>query len=401
MADYQVTLEVQLAGLEKAKKDLKQITKDKESAVEKYLTGLKSVMGFSGKGMFNFGNSMKAGLITLNKQYKISEHARNLTSGVSNGLKRLIPQSIVQSKHLQKIHEAVNKHGGGIFSSLKRGFGALGKSGIKSIVGGEKGGEGLSAAGVGIGVMGGLAAITILTKMLKFIMDLAPVKAIMQIIQKLLTIFFLPPAIMFMAIMLPFLLLFTSILRQINLPQFITQIMQVSKVISTILGALVAYLKPYLIEGIKALMYVMIGLGVVLATPLIMIMTVIILVSTAIGLLVSLIKPFIPIMQKVFLDIYNILKGIYNFFANGISNAGSDVLNALKSVTKLQTGGTIGSNGLAYLHKGEVVVPAGQNTTNNLGVTVHANVSREVDVNQLADVIYKRIQYKLRGNSSW
>jgi hypothetical protein len=402
MADYQVSLEVQLTGLDEAKRQLESVVKSKDTAIEKYLNGIKGVMGFSGKGMFNFGSSIKSGVVALNKHLKISEHARNITSSVSDHLKKIIPQSVTQNKHLQKIHDVINKHGGGIFGSLKNGFKSIGKSGFNVLTGGgSKGAGGLGAAGVGVGVMAGVAAIAILAKILQFIMGLAPIKAIMQIIQKLLTIFFLPPAIMFMAILLPFLMMFSNILRQINLPQFIKQIMGIEKIISNVLTMLFKYLNPYLLEGIKAIMYVMIGLGVILAAPLVAIVGIITIVATGIGLLITFFKIVASFISKYLPPVVKFLTSIYDFFANGISNTGSDIMKALESVTKLQTGGTIGSNGLAYLHKGEVVIPAGQNTTNNLGVTVHANVSREVDVNQLADVIYKRIQYRLRGNSSW
>jgi len=82
-----------------------------------------------------------------------------------------------------------------------------------------------------------------------------------------------------------------------------------------------------------------------------------------------------------------------NSFLSSIFNAGkSGIFDITKKILGFKTGGIMPNDGLAYLHKGEKVVPqheVGLGSVGGPNIIINANISSDYDVRRLADQLKK------------
>ena len=141
-----------------------------------------------------------------------------------------------------------------------------------------------------------------------------------------------------------------------------------------------------------------------------------------------IVRPFVAMwdgIQKVFVPPINVIKTILNYIFGGIK----DVINAIRGVTNiggdiksipskiggavtgffsglahLASGGSIISSGLAVVHKGENVIPAGASLNNGNGttnITLHMTVNGVTDVRDLVDKVQKEIEKRTGRMLRW
>jgi hypothetical protein len=79
---------------------------------------------------------------------------------------------------------------------------------------------------------------------------------------------------------------------------------------------------------------------------------------------------------------WNKIPGVKTTIYKDIMSAGSNV-----QIPSFQTGGVMPYTGMAMLHKGETIIPAGQN--NSPTINIQANISNDYDVRRLADQLSK------------
>jgi hypothetical protein len=83
--------------------------------------------------------------------------------------------------------------------------------------------------------------------------------------------------------------------------------------------------------------------------------------------------------------LWEYFSGIFNQIGNWFKNLGGNMGSGLKKILGFQTGGIMPYTGLAYLHQGEKITPAGQTTNFTPNVTIYASVSNDMDIRSLAD----------------
>jgi hypothetical protein len=301
--------------------------------------------------------------------------------------------------------EGEESEGGGILGGIGKGIKGMFTTGLK---------------GMGVGLSMG-AGIAIMQKILSFVMSLAPIRAVMQMIGKIMTLFMLPASMVILAFLLPFLMFFMDVMKQVNLPQFMTQILTFFSGMSVYLNELFKIIQPYLPQIMKVMMLIMAGIVVGLMSPILAI----VLAITGIFALIALLIPVAKIISSDIVSIVNAFKVLISstekmlkpldWIWKAIVTGFTDIENVIEAINpsnighditslipKFATGGHVYSEGIAYLHAGETVVPS-SNSTSNVSNTIHVNVSggNNIDPDQLAKQILKRIEYKTRGSVSW
>ena len=283
--------------------------------------------------------------------------------------------------------------------------------------------EAATAGGVAGGVMGAIMILVdIMKSVVSFIANLAPIKALISMITKIMTLFMLPVAMFILGLFLPFVTLFFNILKSMNIPQLMQQFLKNGQIIGNAIASVFQILQPYMPMIGKILEYIMIFLAGTLIVPLLVIAATILLVKFYIDMVVKMVQVLNPYILKI----VSILTNVYNFFVSVFSpvlSAISGVLSTIATVIQnlspgniassiggffshipgFASGGHIYSTGLAYLHAGETVVPSGGSSTNNntFNINMNSSGSSATDANKLADLVYKNIQNRLRGSVGW
>ncbi len=300
---------------------------------------------------------------------------------------------------------------GGSEGGGKEGGGILGKVGgffkqTFSKIGGSSAGHAALVGGIAGGVAGAL--VSILTKIAGFVTNLAPIKAALHIASKVLTMFMLPASMVILAILLPFLQFFMNIFKTINLPQIMNQMMSVSTLIAGVLTDAFNFLKPIMPELAKTLVYIMVGVTILLLSPLLAIVAIITAFAVVIGLIelgIKDVSKFVQPLANLLAPIGTAIMGLVNFFTgkSTVSTIESGVKSLFSFIPGFASGGHIYSSGLAYVHSGETVIPANQSNTtnNNFNINLSSTGNTSMDINQLAKEIKKRIEYGTRGSTSW
>ncbi len=392
---------------------------------------------FSGSG----SSSSNSATSVINKA--VTEHLTNITKTVKRASLRLPTSSpsSSSSSSLVTSNEAnwgrVPYKGGVLASSVrsvmeafssKKGTGGAGdeessedgeggKGGILGKVGGffkqtfsKIGGASAGHAALVGGIAGGVAGalVSILTKIAGFVTNLAPIKAALHIASKVLTMFMLPASMVILAILLPFLQFFMNIFKTINLPQIMNQMMSVSGMIASVLTDAFNFLKPIMPELAKTLVYIMVGVTILLLSPLLAIVAIITAFAVVIGLIelgIKDVSKFVQPLANLLAPIGTAIMGLVNFFTgkSTVSTIESGVKSLFSFIPGFASGGHIYSSGLAYVHSGETVIPANQSNTtnNNFNINLSSTGNTSMDINQLAKEIKKRIEYGTRGSTSW
>ncbi|MEM3846273.1 MAG: hypothetical protein QXU98_11320 [Candidatus Parvarchaeota archaeon] len=126
----------------------------------------------------------------------------------------------------------------------------------------------------------------------------------------------------------------------------------------------------------------------------------------------NIMQTFVTIITDVktgITDLINIITVIENTLSDvgkGIASFGNTIESSLSSAFqnifsgKFQAGGVVPHTGLALVHKGETIIPAG-GSNNNMAITMNINVNSNIDSKTAAQNIVKALQQEIRRNRNW
>lgn len=266
------------------------------------------------------------------------------------------------------------------------GGAAAGAAGVTSAAGG--------AALLGVGVV-----VTILKTIVGFVMNLKPVQQIMSALYSMFQLFFLPPAIMFMFIMLPFIQFMAQLFKSINLPQYVAMSKQFGSIMSSILQTLLPLFQAAL-PGLEELLTG--GTVVVLLSAIILALAPLIVIAEVITLLKDEITRLMGI--KNLGGLVGTMKREYGGAAHTITSFFSNIGNAFKGfgVPHYATGGYVSQTGLIYAHAGEYVnAPQSGINGGGVNITMNVNVNSSMDAATAANKIVTAIQRHVRRTGGW
>ena len=334
-----------------------------------------------------------------------------------------------------------NKHLSGLTKGL--GFSAKGSGG--SGAGGDAGagaeGAGGAEAGSGgigasklAGGLGAAMAVAELAKIVTFVAGIAansvPMKAMLQLIEKTVTLFVLPAMIFFLGLMLPFIQFFFQILKSVNLPKVLTGMLTMGEQLGKVMMQMFQIIQPNLPLIFKALEVIMFIIAFSVVQPLLVIgaavmaiVAIITIVSDFIKLLFkgisklvalgeligSGISGLLSLLSGTFLSVVTTIASILQTVVNAIdsinpSKMGSGIVSDIAGVVPhLATGGHVYSQGLAYLHSGETVVPSNSSSNSSTTFNIHLSSTgnTSMDLDTLAKEVKRRIEYQTRGSRAW
>ena len=284
--------------------------------------------------------------------------------------------------------EQGGKKKGGILGKMG---GILGKTGMGGSIA-----EG-AAAGGAAGAM-----IAVLQGIMKFVESIPPIKAAMQMVSKILTLFMMPAAMFVLGMMLPFIQFFFAALKSVNLSQMFKNMLNLGATITSVFVPVFNLLKPYLPQMVMVLAGILTAITILLVAPILGILAVITIMSAEVVLMYKLFLFIYDHLSPVFTEIMSAIHSLILFIQDiSPSNMMNSIGSFFSSIPKLASGGNIYSNGLAYLHAGETVIPKGGNQNNTFNITLHSTGNTSMDMDQLSNEVYKRIQNKVRGSTPW
>jgi len=310
------------------------------------------------------------------------------------------------------------------------------------------------------GLVGALTGIVgLLSIIVKFVMGMVIVRKIMKAIQQVFQVFFIPMALVVLGFLLPFLMLMSSLLKSIDWKKYVSLMMEISKVVTEILKPLFDVLKKNLPEIIKVTTYIGMFIGAMLLAPLLTIMGIIYVFVSVAKMIYSFIKwvsPYVigflkwiySVMKNSYSFLVSILRGIPDFIMNlpsnllhllisamdylifklpsklaGLfTNLGHDIITGISSMItggfssigqdlsnffsgKFQTGGIVGRTGIAVVHAGETIIPAGYNSSASRGgmvVNLHVEVhGSNINESVLVDRIIRELENEVASRRRW
>lgn len=205
-----------------------------------------------------------------------------------------------------------------------------------------------------------------------------PVSAVLKALNNMFEIVFLPLGMIFLAMLMPLLLVMARILSS---TQFINFLKITTKSIPLVVSAVTTGLN--ILGGILTTVYndiiSVINFGITLITnPL------------------KAIKEFTGFINTA-------IKAVVNFFTGG--GIVSGFAGFFKGISHLDTGGYIQSSGIAVVHKGESVVPAGGSLAKGAGhtfnITVNANTTSATTPKDIANEVMKAIESRVGRLQGW
>ncbi len=309
-------------------------------------------------------------------------------------------------------------------------FGMLGEKGgggIKGAVGDAVGGMKGILGGVMKGVMLAplLIGIDLLKQLVSFIMNLAPMKKVLEMFKGFMTIYLMPIALMLMSLLFPFILFFFQLLKTINIGKWMTNMVKLSNEISAIILVMYQAFRPLLALLLNNILIISQVLAVVVGGGLIALLAV--LIAASIGIeefviiakfiynfnkimftgmyneimfLYRLIKGGLPVMINIALGIWNGIKLLTGGF-NSMSKGLTSIVGAIH-LPKLAGGGTVMQTGAAIVHKGEVVTS--HPVRNNISVNVNlagGSTMPYTTPQELGKVIATEIERRLASVRRW
>ena len=89
------------------------------------------------------------------------------------------------------------------------------------------------------------------------------------------------------------------------------------------------------------------------------------------------------------------LRHIYNTISGGLGRVGINI----GTIPAFASGGVMQNDGLAYLHKGEMVVPRDQVTNNSMNVNFYGNINNtsNASLDEIGQRIGRQIQLASQG----
>ncbi len=349
------------------------------------------------------------------KKDPMMAHMAKITLDAKNEQEKLRRKSsgidIPIAEPLKKSGMLGEKSGGGIKGAVGDAVG-----GMKGILGGVMKGAMLAPLLIGI---------DLLKQLVSFIMNLAPIKKVLEMFKGFMTIYLMPIALMLMSLLFPFILFFFQLLKTINIGKWMTNMVKLSNEISAIILVMYQAFRPLLALLLNNILVISQVLAVVVGGGLIALLAVLIAVSIGIeefvivakfiynfnkimftgmynGLMLSyrLINGVLPPMLNVALGIWNGIKLLTGGF-NNMSKGLTSIVGAIH-LPKLAGGGTILQTGAAIVHKGEVVTS--HPVRNNISVNVNlagGSTMPYTTPQELGKVIATEIERRLASVRRW
>jgi phage-related protein len=213
------------------------------------------------------------------------------------------------------------------------------------------GGGGIKGAGAGMGALTVAVAmgdiiVELLKKAVDFLMNLEPIKALTDVIDNILKLFFMPLALMLMMILLPIFKAIVGALGSASWTAFMKTITDIGKTIGDLFASFISVLgKQNLITGLKALFLLIatpvIALGIVVAS----IVTLITAIVSAVGFLINLVragigeivggyKEFVSLVNKFWSDVVKGISDIAGWLSGAFISAVKEIIAGIGIVVK-------------------------------------------------------------------
>ena len=310
---------------------------------------------------------------------------------------------------------------------------------------------------------GALVAVTsvlsVLTKIMTFVENMKIIKTILSAMSNVFQVFFIPMALVVLGFLLPFLVLMANLLRSIDWKSYVSMMKKLSVEVMQFIKPLFAFLKKYLPDIIKVTTYVGMLVGALIIAPLLVIIAsidVLLAVISAIRKFIEVAGAFLKehliwladlvrsfevkaieffastiqffmelpyiifskflsgidylvfklpsVLSGLFQTLsQNIVQGISSVISGGFSSIGKDIGNFFAG--SFQTGGVVGKTGIARVHAGETIIPAGYNSSaskSGMIINLSINVSgSHIDENVLADRIIRELEDNVASRRRW
>ncbi len=279
----------------------------------------------------------------------------------------------------------------------------LGSGLISGNIDAMKGGLSSMAKGAGALAVPLVGILTIIGKNIssiaEFIMRLAPIQAVLQAMSAVLTLFFMPLALMMMQIFLPFVIFFFNLLKKIGLDTWMSRMDKWGQLVGNTLVGLLQFAQPVLSAAAQALMFIMQYLGSgVIAVAIVSLLMPLLIIAAAVKVIQMSAQGWILLGTKI----WNVLNSLYSE-ARRITTAISAInpLNSGIKLPALASGGAVSTTGAAIVHTGETVIPANRKVggdTINIILNVH---SQSFDANRFADEVEKALERKRAMKGRW
>lgn len=243
--------------------------------------------------------------------------------------------------------------------------------------------------GVGMIALSGITAI---------IGTLKPVQTIISAIQSVINAIFLPLGLLLMALLLPVLILLAALLRTNlykELMSFVTKFIGVMIPVAT---AIAGYIVDVIngITDIRGIISFFVSLGREIWK----------LIQGAYSFLSGILHPILSGIYAfvgALLTPINLLVGLIKGFTGFTSGASNFFGGIIKGIASLDTGGSIVSSGLAVVHRGEMVIPAGQNQGGSVNnqITIHVHGMDSTSTKNLVDEVMRQIENRTGKSLRW